>query len=104
MQQPPKRPANAVFQGGGVTGIGLAGAYSVIDQHYQLQHVAGTSAGAIMAALVASGHTAAEVQGIITELPFDRMMDLSWLDQLLKPLALPLHLLRDLGIYRGHFL
>ena len=103
MQQP-KRSANAVFQGGGVTGIGLAGAYSVIDQHYQLQHVAGTSAGAIMAALVASGHTAAEIQRIITDLPFDRMMDLSLLDRLLKPLALPLHLLRDLGIFRGQFL
>jgi len=40
-----------VCEGGGVKGIGLAGAYSVLEEHgYQPNNVAGTSAGAITAA------------------------------------------------------
>ena len=103
MTDQPRRPANAVFQGGGVTGIGLAGAYSVMQPLYDFQHVAGTSAGAIMAALVASGHSAAEIQRIINDLPFGQMMDLSMLDRLTKPVSLPFHVWRDLGVFQGQF-
>src|SRR5579863_636555 len=58
--------ADLVFEGGGVKGIGLAGAYRALsDAGYQPQCVAGTSAGAIMASLVAAGYSGAELEGIV---------------------------------------
>ena len=47
--------ADAVFEGGGVKGIGLVGAVAVTEAHgFQFENVAGTSAGAIVAALIAA--------------------------------------------------
>ena len=41
------KPADLVLEGGGVKGIGLAGAVLALDQAgYRFQRVAGTSAGA----------------------------------------------------------
>jgi NTE family protein len=58
--------ADLVFEGGGVKGIGLAGAYRELSDHgYQPACVAGTSAGSIMAALVAAGYTGAELEDIV---------------------------------------
>jgi predicted acylesterase/phospholipase RssA len=52
----PHRPFDMVCEGGGVKGIGLAGAYSVLEeQGYGAVNLAGTSAGAITAALIAAG-------------------------------------------------
>lgn len=49
------KKADAVFEGGGVKGIGLVGALQVAEQEgYQWVNVAGTSAGAIVASLVAA--------------------------------------------------
>ena len=46
---------NLVFEGGGVKGIGLAGALAVAEERgYRWENVAGTSAGAIVAAMVAA--------------------------------------------------
>ena len=43
--------ADAVFEGGGVKGIGLVGAVAVAEEKgYQWVNVAGTSAGAIVVA------------------------------------------------------
>ncbi len=56
------RRADAVFQGGGVKVIGLVGALTVAEQYgYRWVNVAGTSAGAMVAALVAAGYRADEV-------------------------------------------
>ncbi len=56
------RRADAVFQGGGVKVIGLVGALTVAEQYgYRWVNVAGTSAGAMVAALVAAGYRAEEV-------------------------------------------
>jgi NTE family protein len=58
--------ADLVFEGGGVKGIALAGAYlELSDRGYQPQCMAGTSAGAITAAFVAAGFTAAEIGEIV---------------------------------------
>lgn len=47
--------ADAVFEGGGVKGIGLVGAIAVAEEKgYRWVNVAGTSAGAIVAALLAA--------------------------------------------------
>lgn len=70
--------ADAVFEGGGVKGIGLVGALSVAEEKgYRWQNVAGTSAGAIVAGLVAAGYSAAELQEIMAELDYRKFKDAS---------------------------
>ncbi len=95
--------ADAVFEGGGVKGIGLVGAVAVAEEKgYQWVNVAGTSAGAIVAALVAAGYTAVEIKEIMEELDYNRFKDASLLDRV--PLAGPLaSLILEKGIYEGRF-
>src|SRR5829696_6799499 len=90
-----------VFEGGGVKGIALVGAFSVLEERgYEPQNMAGASAGAIVAVLLAAGYTAAELQKIIGELDYDRFKDEAWEDRI--PLAgKSLSVLKDLGIYEG---
>lgn len=62
---------NAVFQGGGVKGISLAGAVRASElNHIQFHRVAGTSSGSIVAALIAAGYSAEEMKMIILETSF----------------------------------
>ena len=57
---------DAVFEGGGVKGIALAGALHAFEEaDFRWQNLAGTSAGAITAALVAVGYSATEIKGIM---------------------------------------
>ncbi|WP_124727191.1 patatin-like phospholipase family protein [Staphylospora marina] len=63
--------ADAVFEGGGVKGIGLVGALSVAEERgYRWKKVAGTSAGAMIASLVAAGYTARELVDLMMEKHF----------------------------------
>jgi NTE family protein len=90
-----------VCEGGGVKGIGLAGAYSVLEERgYKPQNVAGTSAGAITAALIAAGYSSAELKEIIFGLDFRRFEDKSWEDHI-PLLGTPLSILIEDGIYKG---
>ncbi len=98
----PTQKADLVFEGGGVKGIGLVGAYSVIEQHYVPANVAGTSAGAIVGAMVAAGYTAAEMKKIMDELDYNRFKDKGKIDRI--PVFGPLvSLLSEKGIYEGDF-
>ena len=55
------KDVDLVFEGGGLKGIGLVGAYSALEERgYRPKNMAGASAGAVLAALVAAGYTAAE--------------------------------------------
>jgi len=96
--------ADAVFEGGGVKGIGLAGAVAVAEERgYRWANLAGTSAGAIVAALLAAGYTAVELKEIMQELDYNNFKDTSALDKI--PLAGPLvSLIFEKGIYEGKFL
>jgi NTE family protein len=95
-----ERYVDLVFEGGGVKGIALVGAYSVLEERgYEPQNMAGASAGAIVAALVAAGYTAGELRGIISELDYDRFKDEALEDRF--PLGKALSVLKDLGIYEG---
>ena len=69
--------ADAVFEGGGVKGIGLVGALSAFEEAgYQWQNVAGTSAGAIVSAMIAVGYDAAELKEVMnTRVDFRSFMD-----------------------------
>lgn len=90
-----------VFQGGGVKGIALVGAYSMLEEEgYRPQNMAGTSAGAIVATLIAAGYTADELEAMLGETPFSRFLDGSWEDRI--PLVgTPLSILLDQGVHEG---
>ncbi|CAN5683928.1 patatin-like phospholipase family protein [soil metagenome] len=98
-----QKTADLVFQGGGVKGIGLVGAYSVLEERgYRPVNMAGASAGAIVAALVAAGYSAEELRGIMMKIPFHEFMDEAWEDRIWL-LARPLSLLKDKGVYEGKY-
>jgi len=109
--------ADAVFEGGGVRGIAHAGALVEAEDSfgYEWQNVAGTSAGAIIAALIAVGYSGREVSDIISDLDFTQLMDKAWEDRVGEVLLgwtkiipkfgrvipyLP-SLFKDLGMYEG---
>jgi predicted acylesterase/phospholipase RssA len=59
---------DVVFEGGGAKGIALVGAWEeFLKQEYSAGRVLGTSAGAIMGALVAAGYNLAELLAALTE-------------------------------------
>lgn len=74
---------NLVFEGGGVKGIAYAGAIDVLERNTDfmpgIQRVAGTSAGAITAAILALGATSKDVERILGGTDFNDFMDNSWL-------------------------
>lgn len=70
------REAYGVFEGGGVKGIALVGALKAAEElGFTFRAVAGTSAGAIVASLVAAGYKADELRSILTEKNFKDFMD-----------------------------
>jgi NTE family protein len=69
---------NLVLEGGGVKGIGLVGAIEELENAgYSWDYIGGTSAGAIVATLLAVGYTGKELYEIVTgtELDFVSIMD-----------------------------
>ncbi len=96
--------ADLVLEGGGVKGIGLVGAISVLEERgYQFHRVAGTSAGSIVGALVAAGLKAAELIEIMKSVDYTRFQDAT----LLSHLGLPgeaLSVLFDEGAFKGDYL
>ncbi|MEK7542469.1 MAG: patatin-like phospholipase family protein [Patescibacteria group bacterium] len=94
---------HGVFEGGGVKGTGLIGAVEVTQQKgYEFDHVAGTSAGAIVAALIAVGYTWSEMKDIMFELDYRRFKDEGFEDKI-PLLGKPLSLLITKGIYEGDY-
>jgi len=92
--------ADVVLEGGGVKGIALVGALSVLEEAgYSFPRIAGTSAGAIVGALLASGRSAAELREIMDRTDYSRFKDESWSDRL--PGGKILSLLTDSGVYEG---
>jgi NTE family protein len=95
--------ADVVLEGGGVKGIALVGALSVLmDAGYAFPRVAGTSAGAIVGALLAAGLRADELRRILEDTDYRRFQDESWLDRL--PGGRIVSLLAEDGIYEGEYL
>jgi NTE family protein len=96
--------ADLVFEGGGVKGIGLAGAFlELADRGYRPECVAGTSAGAITAALVAVGYTGAELEDIVLrQMHFKQFEDSSSLDRL-GATGEMLQFAKSRGIHSGTF-
>lgn len=72
--------ADGVFRGGGVKGIGLAGALEGFAKHPELPvtewvNVAGASAGAIIAGYLAVGHDAEDMVNLLDETEFGPFAD-----------------------------
>lgn len=68
--------ADAVLQGGGVRGIGHVGALLIAEQKdYQWVNIAGTSAGAIVASMLAAGYKATELYDIMKDIKYKRFAD-----------------------------
>ena len=96
-----RNQVDLVFEGGGVKGVGLAGALSVLEEHgFAPENVAGTSAGAISAALLAAGYSGTELRDAIVDLDFRQFQDRAWEDKV-PVIEKSLSILLDLGIYEG---
>jgi NTE family protein len=106
--------ADLVLEGGGVKGIGLAGA--AITMHkagYVFPRVAGTSAGAIVAALVAAyqspqaaaaGVNLRQLETDMRELDYHRFMETSWAERHLPLIGKAADIVEHQGLYKTDFL
>lgn len=96
--------ADLVFEGGGVKGIGLTGAYRTLcDRGYQPECVAGTSAGAITAALVAVGYDGPELEQVVLhDMEFKKFEDESFLNHFGRPGDLA-EFLKSRGMHSGKY-
>lgn len=92
---------NLVFEGGGVKGIAYGGALQELDTRgilSDIRQVAGTSAGAITAALLAVGLDTSAITVLIANTPFKKFKDDSFLITAdIKRLS------DDYGYYKGDF-
>jgi NTE family protein len=97
-------PVDLVFEGGGVKGIGLAGAFAVLDDGgWRPKRVAGTSAGAITAALVAAGYDAGTLEEIVLHRTrFTKFEDRHLVDRFGFP-SEAIAVLADTGINKGKY-
>jgi NTE family protein len=84
-----------------VKGIGLVGAVSVlVERGYEPVNLAGTSAGAIAAALLAAGYSPDELKETILGLDYRAFQDRAWEDRI-PIFDRTASLLLDQGIYEG---
>lgn len=72
--------ADGVFQGGGVKGLGLVGALLQFEEDPRVEikewvSLAGTSAGSIVACLLATGQTPTQLEKLFMELDFSQFED-----------------------------
>ncbi len=96
--------ADAVFQGGGVKAIGFVGAICKFEQlGYQWENLAGTSAGAIIASLLAVGYSGIELKNIISTLDYNKFLDKNKL-QSLPLVGKILGIIIDKGLYSGDYI
>jgi NTE family protein len=100
-QEGPAVDADLVLEGGGVKGIALVGAISVLEERgYGFQRIAGTSAGAVVGAFVAAGLPAKALEEVMETFDFRRFRDAGVLSRLGPPGVAASLLLRK-GVYRG---
>lgn len=98
-----KLKVDAVFEGGGVKGIGFAGAIAEIEKAgYEFENVAGTSAGAIIAALVAVGYTSEEIKIELEKLDYNNFKDEGGFSKL-GIIGKVINIIFKYGIYKGNF-
>ncbi len=93
---------DGVFSGGGVKGVALVGAYHAIEERgLQFKRVAGTSAGSIVAALIAARYSSKEILQLIDELDLSNFLD-SRSTLIPTPVAKWFWLYWKMGLYKGN--
>jgi NTE family protein len=97
--------ADLVLEGGGVKGLGLVGAtLALAEAGYEFQRIAGASAGAIVAALVASlqatGRPVSQLEDILSTIDYTRFAPRGLEHDVARDVRLLLH---D-GLYNGKYL
>ncbi|HWO77607.1 MAG TPA: patatin-like phospholipase family protein [Bacillus sp. (in: firmicutes)] len=95
---------DGVFSGGGIKGFALVGAYEAIEERgLKFKRLAATSAGSIVAGLIAAGYSSKEVYSFVDELDVKKLLDerTLWLP---IPFAKWLLLYWRMGLYRGQYL
>jgi len=96
--------ADLVLEGGGVKGIGLVGAYAALSEAgYRFHRIAGTSAGAIVGALIAAGMSPPELERVMSQIEYPRFEDEGFVDRFGLP-GKALSLMFEKGVYEGKFL
>lgn len=71
---------DGIFEGGGVRGIGHVGAVCALEEEgYEWTRLAGTSAGAIVAAFLACGYNGKELKEIIGNLDYTKFISKTWM-------------------------
>ena len=98
-----------VFEGGGVRGSALVGAVAAAEKHgITFRACAGTSAGAIVASLLAAGYGAQELRAILQQTDFRDFLDpvYRWPKLRVPGLGVPAWMIRaavwKMGLYRGN--
>jgi NTE family protein len=95
---------DVVMEGGGVKGIGLVGALSVLEEHgYVPKRVAGTSAAAIVGALLAAGAKLNDIHLAVAGFKYSKFKDENLLDKF-GPFGKMLSLVVYKGVYEGRYL
>ncbi|HLR01343.1 MAG TPA: patatin-like phospholipase family protein [Virgibacillus sp.] len=92
---------NSVFSGGGVKAFAFIGALEALEErNFTIRKSAGTSAGAIIAGLVAAGYSAQDIKSLMEELVLTDLLDQPWLSRRV-PLLKSIYLYKKMGIYKG---
>ncbi|HEY4551896.1 MAG TPA: patatin-like phospholipase family protein [Bacillaceae bacterium] len=95
---------DGVFSGGGMKGFALIGAYQALEEKgFTFKRMAGTSAGAIMAGLIAAGYRSGEMAELMKETDLEELLDRRK-TFLPFPVAKWVLLYWRMGIYRGSVL
>lgn len=95
---------DVVFSGGGVKSFAFLGALrSMKKNNLEIERTAGTSAGAIVAGLLAAGYSISELEETINHVNLRKFLDPPAITKLI-PIAKWFYLYYKLGIYKGNLL
>ena len=101
--------ADLVLEGGGVKGIGLVGAILTLsDKGYVFPRVAGTSAGAIVASLIAAhqvaGKPLSNIEAIMNSVDYTKFQDEGPIERRTGTAGEAMELILHMGIAKGEYL
>ncbi|MEI3606794.1 patatin-like phospholipase family protein [Pseudogracilibacillus sp. SE30717A] len=92
---------DCVFSGGGVKAFAFLGALqSISEKGLQIERVAGTSAGAIIASFIAAGYKDLEIEQLLKEIDLKKFLDPPLLSKKI-PFIKWLLLYFQMGLYKG---
>jgi NTE family protein len=98
------RWCDLVLEGGGVKGLGLVGAYAELSRAgYRPRRVAGTSAGAIVGALIAAGMPVETMLQTMREVDYTKFRDEGFTDRLGIG-GKTASIILEQGVYEGRYL